>query len=514
MYIRYILENTERIRITDDSISQNEQTDTLSYIPGSTIRGIIINKLAQKEGFSDIKTALFSDKVRYLNAYPAVWNGRKYQELIPSVKGFYESKEAKDGKKEIQNVVTTGEVTAGYKRAGTGRYCQINGDTMLYMSPALGSDLRISIGRENEEKNMFRGGYIAPGHRFCGYILIEDEVLKRVICDVLERETLYVGNSRSAGYGACRLVSLEEVKTIPYQEYLPDGDRKESVYLYLASNTVMKDENGEYCGLNLSYLAEQIGVTDVQIERCSTSTVQVRGFNRIWDAKIPSIAMYEMGSVFKLSFKGVLKKEAMEAVCRRGIGVRRNEGFGNILILDGYEKICWKQRLEMPAVLETAAKKLTDEDKKVLKIAAKGYYMECLNDAKTRYLMETDFPGKKLPSSQLGTIRSYAVKLMYQPLEAKKQLQLYLEHAVEKDESSRRHNNRAKRKPVSDYINQLLEKEPDVLLREYLKPTVLEKGNVMGFSIRQLLFEEEKMKFKLQLLTDQIKLVNRKGAEG
>ena len=37
-YLRYVIKTVEPIRISDDSMSQSGQTDTLRYIPGTTIR--------------------------------------------------------------------------------------------------------------------------------------------------------------------------------------------------------------------------------------------------------------------------------------------------------------------------------------------------------------------------------------------------------------------------------------------------------------------------------------------
>ena len=93
-YLRYVLKNIEPLRIADDSTSQNGQTVTLRYIPGTTIRG---------------------DK-----------------ELFPSPKGFYEDKTTTVGKKKLENVVVNGELTSGNKRASLGRFCYLDGDCIHY----------------------------------------------------------------------------------------------------------------------------------------------------------------------------------------------------------------------------------------------------------------------------------------------------------------------------------------------------------------------------------------------
>lgn len=87
-YIKYLIRNKEPLRIADDSTSQNGQTTTLRYIPGTTVRGWIVNQLSGREDFEQIKKELFSDKVRYLNAYL----NKDGKDMLPSPKGFYEDK--------------------------------------------------------------------------------------------------------------------------------------------------------------------------------------------------------------------------------------------------------------------------------------------------------------------------------------------------------------------------------------------------------------------------------------
>ena len=40
-YIKYTIKTLEPVRIADDSLSHNGQAETLRYIPGSTIRGVV-----------------------------------------------------------------------------------------------------------------------------------------------------------------------------------------------------------------------------------------------------------------------------------------------------------------------------------------------------------------------------------------------------------------------------------------------------------------------------------------
>ena len=131
-YIKYSLILREPVRIADDSSAKQGQTDTLRYIPGSSIRGHVINAIltdshnTSEPYFNELKKELFSDRVRFMNAYLTIGSEKDgCQVLIPSPKGFYESKEKI---KVIDNVVLKGKYKAGYKRAELGNYAMFERD--------------------------------------------------------------------------------------------------------------------------------------------------------------------------------------------------------------------------------------------------------------------------------------------------------------------------------------------------------------------------------------------------
>lgn len=527
MYIKYYLQNVEKLRITNDSSSHNEQMDTLNHIVGTTIRGVIINRIINRPvkdpnlknlGIEVVKKQLLDPNcVRYMNAYPVIEKKRKeeknveYVELIPSVKGFYEDKEYVEGRKKIENVLFE-NVSSGSKRANVGKFCEIENECLQYMSPALGSDLRINTGQSEERpKTIFRGEYIEPGQIFCGFIEVKSPELCDIILTAFEDKNWYIGNSKSAGYGACKIISVKKIDEIPYYQYLPAEDCSGYVYLYLTSNTAMRNENGEYIGLDLKWLADQLGVADIEIEACAASTIQVCGYNRLWKTKIPSVTMYEMGSVFKLSFPGIMKKEKIDQLCGKGIGVQRNEGFGNVLILANYEMIHWKEKINTIKKIEKEQISKPEEDKRVLKIAAKGYYYEQLEKAKTTYLLNVHFPGQRLNSSQLGSIRTLAIQLRYQPEMAKEKILNYLANAVTKDESARVHNLRTSREPMQEFVRFLLQVKLSELLQGYWADPKAASDEIMTIPVNELLKEDEILTWKLQLLADMIQIDNRVG---
>ncbi|MCI9101286.1 MAG: hypothetical protein HFH59_05440 [Lachnospiraceae bacterium] len=502
-YLKIVMQNLEPIRISDDSTSQSGQTVSLRYIPGTAVRGIVVNALAGTDEFEKIKKTLFSTKVRYLNAY--LTDGEK--ELIPSPKGFYEDKTETDDRKKLENVVINGQFTEGQKRASLGRFCRIEEGCIFYYNIDTGSDMKIKINLKDEEKqNVFRNEHMASGHVFTGYIVVEDEDLKERIREVFSQDII-IGNGRSAGLGKCRVLSCDYVDDLPYKEYLADEDRTDSCYMMLLSNTVMRDEKGEFCGLNLRKLEKQLGVEDLEILFCSTSTVDVKGYNSVWRTKTPSVVMYEQGSVFHLKYGGMLTVERMRTVCDQGIGARLNEGFGRVMFLKGYEKIQYKKA-------ETYIRKSTfmaedqqyEEDRDTLKIAARGYYRNMIRKAVSRYVVEKPLPRGKISNSQLGTLESYAAAYKYEPCAAEKMIRKYFLHTDSKAENARVQKEKNGVKELEKYILHIMDTELEVLLSVETR----ERGSIMGISKKELFTPEEWKRMKLEMVIRMIRYDKKK----
>ncbi len=503
-YLRYVLRNIEPIRIADDSISQSGETVSLRYIPGTAIRGLVINALAKEEGFEQIKKKLFSNDIQYLNAY--LMAGER--ELMPSPKGFYEDKTIVEGKKEIQNVVIDGIFLEGQKRASLGRYCYLEEDCIHYYNVDIGSDMKIKINLEEKEKQtVFRSEYITPNHIFTGYIAVKDSSLKDLIKSIFTK-TVLIGHGKSRGLGKCEVISCDYVNTIPFETYLPNNDQENSCYMMLLSNMAMRNENGELCGLDVKQLEKKMGVEELKIEYCSTSTVHVNGYNRVWGLKIPSVVMYEQGSVFHLKFKGVFQKEKMLSICNNGIGVRKNEGFGRVLFLKDYEKIIYKQSetYEKMLLSSNVLKENDKESKETLKIIAKGYYKNLLQNAMQRYVVKNAIKKGKIANSQLGTIESLVRAYKYEPEEAKKAIDNYFKNSTTKEENQNVQKERNSIKGIEKEINSILNSD----LEELLSIKTKEKDKIMGISKTQLLSKEEMDKIKLKLISDLIRYDNKK----
>lgn len=567
-YIKYRLLSLEPFRISDDSSAKQGQAMTQRFIPGSTIRGLVVNKLAAREVFPEIRKKLLSDQVRFLNAYLTVFADGEIRELLPAPKGFYEDKSipGEGQRKKLENIVTDGVVSEALKRAGIGTNVyftfadapeySVEKNTVgciHYYTPGVMANTKIHL----KEQDIFRSSSVDAGYRFTGYIAIDDadmplevqssgdsSTLAEIIRGVLQG-TVVVGNARTSGLGKCQVEYCTLTEKRPYEDYawLPDdsldggskdeafsGKAGKECYMFLLSDTVMRDRNGEYCGLDLASLEEMFGVTDLQIASCSTSVTEIRGFNRHYRGFVPSVTMYQKGSIFRLQYKGFLDRKHLEEVYRKGIGVRRNEGFGQILILDRYDLLRYKQkgvqeqwnagtreakqsdyRLHLGQGTAESESEGSQEcyagDQEVLYLVAKAHYRNMIRYAMQEYIVKKS-PGMYSTASQLGNVLSIAMANRFNPEEAWKSIDAYYEHKKQKEGKLRVHGEQAKRYTRSNPLyEKVIQPIRDLPLYTLLEIPFRETASctVMGLKADSLLTRKEEQGLRLELLINLIR---------
>lgn len=494
-YLKYQIKNISPIRIADDSIAQKGQTGTLHYIPGSAMRGYVFCRYDEK-ALSEKKKKLF-EEVCFLNAYPCT----EGKELIPSPKGFYEDKKEAEEKKPLQTVLVDGQDIEGLKRARIGEFSSISDGIIRYYSVKTGSDLKIRM----EEEQMFRLEYIESGHVFSGAIASEDRAVLEEIKAFLSGEIM-LGNGRSMGLGRCLVVSAEITDTRPYQDYAVPGSLSGEGYLMLLSPAAMRGANGEYAGLDTKKLEEMLGVTNLKVLFCSTSTVSVQGYNRTWGGRIPSVVMYEKGSVFHVSFDGTISEEKMAAFLDRGIGVRTAEGFGRALFIKGFDTIRTK---EAGGALYTLKQETAGErtDKEVLRIAARAYYRKLLRDAMDRYVVDNPLKKGELNSSKLRNLEPILAMNRFQYKEAVRLLSEFFGHDEEKEKKQRVHKELRSMRTMKDHVLAVMDGD----LEELLSVSTKKKDTVMTVEKKGLLTENEIGELKIEFLLKEIWYDGRKG---
>lgn len=316
--------------LTDPNRSDGNSAETYGFIPGSTLRGAVIEAVSAQDAawFEARKAALLGNGVRFLDAVPIPDPARP---PLPSIRGFYEDKE----ETRLECVVAGGAFRPGLKRARLGAFCAPEGETLRYWSASSGGATRIQRETEKKKQEIFQVRALEAGQEFEGYILLDDPALGSALTQALGR-TIWLGADRYAGYGKCEITLLEPAPRPAWQEAygFRDGEVPgEDLYLLAVSPLTMLDACGDPCGLDERQLGEKLGGIKVQIPYCATALLQAGGYNRAWQCRAPSVRFYDRGSLFHLKCSPAPTLEALRRVQAEGLGIRRAEGFGQVVFL-------------------------------------------------------------------------------------------------------------------------------------------------------------------------------------
>lgn len=350
--IHYRLRTVLPVVVTDINRSKGYHYETQGYIPGSAVRGMVAGFLAAQnpDWFAENKEKLLRN-TKFLDAVPI----QGERPVIPAIKGFYEKKDGSD----FQSVLKDGELSLGVKRAGLGSFCSLNEGRISYWTAETAGTTRIRKSRNDEEKLMFQSHYLCEDQEFEGYIILPDENMTPEISKAFT-EHIWLGADRYEGFGKCEVISLDACDEPAWRkEYgYHAGDKVgNTLYMFAVSPVCMLDEMGQPCGINCEEIADKLETESVTIEYCSTSVSDYRTYNRTWRCSSASVRMYDRGSLFKLKTSSEVQAERLLELQEKGLGIRKAEGFGQILFLraDIYEKLQGKVAAEQKGTDTTAA---------------------------------------------------------------------------------------------------------------------------------------------------------------
>lgn len=333
-YIHYRIRNEAPVIITHLSKSGDNNYETRDYIPGSAIRGMVIESIISddSEYFEHNKIKLLSDDIRFLNAFPNPEPDKLA--ALPSIKGFYEDKNGSN----FTSVIVNSDFKPGLKRAKLGSFCAVdNYGNIKYWNADTDGVMRIK--RNIDEDSLpFRTRCLSPGQVFDGFIVLKDASMASAIMKAFNK-TLWIGADRYEGFGKCIVEKCESVDIMPVEkEYgfsVKRPVKSDSICMLAVSAFTMLNCKGEPCGIDTEELAEKLGAGSVEIESCSTSVSEYGSYNRTWGCRTSAVKMYDQGSIFKLKLDKVLSDTAgIEKIQKEGLGIRKNEGFGQVVFFD------------------------------------------------------------------------------------------------------------------------------------------------------------------------------------
>lgn len=320
------------ILLTSVANGDENSARTLDYIPGGTLRGLLISRyMVEKNISSDALLAdetahrlFFSCEVKYLNAYPTDSNNKRY---LPAPVSLRQEK-GDEGKGLIYDFAFTKKEgqTEKYKYL----FCLPDGNELTGINPD--KTMSVHIGGETRgrvkkgESTVFKYQALEAGQKFQAIILASSDDLKILHSLLPNGEILNLGGSRSAGYGQAT-VKCGELSD--WQESESQSMEDDEVILTLLSDALLKNKSGQQT-LDLDQaLSVQVG-RDIH-GRAFHNTTLVGGFNRRWSLPLPLMPALGMGSVWVYPAKTFTDSE-LEKIQREGIGERRNEGFGRVAV--------------------------------------------------------------------------------------------------------------------------------------------------------------------------------------
>ena len=340
-----------------------------NYIPGSTIRGAVIGRYLKQHGISDLDRAsdpaevrrLFfnSNSTRYLNGYLSSQGSKR---TLPSLRSWRQEKGVEFGEKSSLPIsdFSFGEEEYFHKPdrkdpkpVGDSYFWTEEEDETIYLySPKRRINIHTKRDRQHgkaskvqknpagevirkAEGEIFRYDALDAHQTFQAVILCADEDVA-TLQTLLEAEDLWLGGSRSAGYGHTKLHDVA-VCDDWCEVGLPAEQRSfyDPKIVTLLSDLLVRNEYGQPIAdwkLVGQEIARLLSLDPVpEPTQAFTRQTLVGGFNRKWGLPLPQVPAIAAGSV--IIFKQLsLTGEQIKTLEEQGLGDRREDGFGRLAV--------------------------------------------------------------------------------------------------------------------------------------------------------------------------------------
>ncbi len=309
---------------------------SLNYIPGSVLRGAIIGKFREIDAARD--RDFFDSSLLFLNSYPEVDSKRS----LPVPLSWHKEKESEETvgdsfkdfafcePESLKNPKTLGTKFFGLKNSSTIYKAEIK--TRL----AIHTQRDSAKGRSTSQNGaVYRYESVVKGTKFIGSIIGDEEKLNQIVKKIPTNTEIFIGGSRTAGYGKAKIIAIEESKN--YSETTinncwEQNNEVEFPYRFtvtLLSDALIRNKNGFY-QTNISDEFTEFGVLDD--EKTFKKLDVIGGFNRKWGLPLPQTYSIKAGSVFTFKAKQEIQSSEFQTLVDYGIGERRLDGFGRIAI--------------------------------------------------------------------------------------------------------------------------------------------------------------------------------------
>jgi CRISPR-associated protein Csx10 len=305
------------------------------FIPGSLIRGLVAGCCRAARPVDDLtiwaRHLIFDEQTRYLNAYPAAGLG---QRRLPAPLSWRKEKTRTDEAGPIEDLALMTPDGSDFEKEVEGFAWQEDGAVTLY-NPKRHITVhtlrdRLAGRPTGDFSTVYRYDALAPGEAFEGVIIVPSVQAAQEIMAWVPAGNYRLGGAATAGYGHIHLEYHAPAIDLDWQESdaLPEKIAAgETFVITLVSDALLRDDRGAVH----TDLSCALGLPTAQIQAFK-KVAPVGGFNRTWGLPLPQELALRAGSVFVLRAIAPIPATAIESLLAAGVGERRGEGFGCLVL--------------------------------------------------------------------------------------------------------------------------------------------------------------------------------------
>lgn len=333
---------------------------SLPYLPGSMLRGALINQYIQQHGGTaaldptrdePARSLFFSGSTRYLPAYPI----NEHTRTLPTPRCLFYGKyvaldQAGNKIANLHHLDWTFEERrrceqnpqhGDFKPLNT-PFCVIDDDDITLCDPARTLTIHTQRDRRRgratrDSGAIFRYEALAAGQSFQGVVLVDDDNHSQQVHTLLASKPIrWLGRSRSAHYGRVKL-HVEHELTDWHEMGTSPADLAAATphTLLLLSDTLLCTPQGQVAAsVDADTLALALelptGAVTIDPARSFSASVLQGGYNASAKLPLPQQPALAAGSLITFTLTQPLPTKAVQRLYEQGIGLRRAEGFGRI----------------------------------------------------------------------------------------------------------------------------------------------------------------------------------------
>lgn len=369
-YLTYRFRLNEPLILSNGSQIGNVLT-TQDHIPGTTILGLFAGLYLRQHATNGLKPKnahenpefrelFLCDKTIFSPAYPVAGRTDKCIPMPFSIFGckYYGFNIAKSEGRTMHGIfdclyhdpaipdicpVQSCDDPVEHK-AGYGYFHDREGFCSHEVSRRIISHNRVA--EVSDDKGLFSFEALTEGQEFYGEISFCDETKRDTLFNLLvENPAAKLGKARRRGYGGVeffRPIRQDATLRRPLGNTSIAGDGTFSIYLYSDAVVLDRALNYRSC-LDAQTLAPMLDVSPGELtvypqelqekHRSFWKNGILMGFNEKRRMPLPMEQTILRGSVFTVKYEGTKGiEDELKSLVENGIGVRRNEGFGQVII--------------------------------------------------------------------------------------------------------------------------------------------------------------------------------------